>query len=193
MVLLRNSYYFGDAFWSVYEANSYFHTPFLEGDKPPSPVVDVNVVENSAPLGLIQFNGFEQTVVCFVFTLSPSQSWSMLEGGFSATIPPANVMVYDLIPLKAAEFCIKYDPASVKDWDEQTGTSLGGFSPNPSTFSTWLFQAEGAAPYRRLFAGDSVVPGRCGAYGETAAETRAYEGGLFPPVFPQTLSPPLNP
>ena len=86
-----------------------------------------------------------------------------------------------------------------------TGTTrrprrLSGYSPNPSTFNTWLFQAEGIATYQKLFSGDSVIAGGCTPEAQMQmqppAEQRASSqdtNGLFPPVFPDVLLPPLNP
>jgi hypothetical protein len=194
VILLRSSYYFGDAFWSIYSSNPSFHTSFMDGRVAASPLGETTVSENSAPLALVQFDGFPQVIVCFVFTLSGGQSWGMLEGGFGPSMEPSGMGVYDVSPLSGGEFCIAYDPQSVKEWDAQTQTRLRGYTPDPSTFNTWLFQAEGGATYRKLFSGDTAVSGRCpGPGAEPEKEKHQYEGGLFPAVFPGILSPPLNP
>lgn len=199
VILLRNSTFFGDAYWPVYSANRSFRTQFLYGGIAPPALSERSVPQNVPPLGLVQFGGdLQRTIVCFVFTLSPGQAWAMLEGGFSQLSPPSGLGVYNLTPLSGGDFCVTYDPQAVRDWNEQSRTRLDGYAPNPSTFNTWLFQAESIAPYQKVFPGDSVATGKC------APETRQASpvaqtpqtgdtGGIFPPVFPGVLSPPLNP
>jgi hypothetical protein len=197
VMLFRNSYYFGDGYWSVYYNNASFHTPFLDGSGRAPPLTQNSLQGNSPPLALVQFDSFPQSIVCFVFTLSAGQTWAMLEGGYGPSMEPSGVSLHDLSPLVSGEFCAAYDAQAVKDWDEQTRSTLGGYSPNPSTFNTWLFQAESNATFRRVFGGDSFVNGRCAQFPaantEGSEKRPAYEGGLFPAVFPGTLSPPLNP
>ncbi|MGA2664840.1 MAG: hypothetical protein ABSF83_07855 [Nitrososphaerales archaeon] len=201
VVLLRDSYYFGGAYWPVYCSTALFGVSFLASETVPPPLPERGVPRNSPPLGLVHFDGPERTIACFVFTLSPGQAWAVLEGGFSAASPPSGAALYDVTRLSPGDFCLTYDPRVVRDWAGQTGSRLDAYSPNPSSFRTWLFQAEGAAPYRRLFPDESVSPGKCP---ETPAATvppppsaataiTTETGGLFPPVFPDVLSPPLNP
>jgi hypothetical protein len=107
------------------------------------------------------------------------------------------VSVYEVSPLIGGEYCLTYDTQAVTDWDNQTRTALGGYVPNPSTFNTWLFRAESTARFRKQFDGDEVANGRCApimAESPGSPEQKVvYEGGIFPAVFPDTLSPPLNP
>jgi hypothetical protein len=198
MILLRNSYYLGDAYWSIYSSNPGFRTSFLNGSAPPRPLAGSNVPQNAAPLGLVQFDGFQQAIVCFVITLSPGQAWAMLERDFGQFATPSGVAIYDATPLASGEYCIASDPRAVGDWDDQTRTRLAAYTPNPSTFNTWLFQAENSAPYSRVFAGDAIASGRCAPIApvmldapvpQPASQTSA----MFPPVFPDVLSPPVNP
>jgi len=197
VVLFRNSSYFGDGYWSVYYNNASFHTPFLDGRGRAPPLTQNSLQSNSPPLGLVQFDGFSQVIASFVFTLSSGQTWAMLEGGYGPSMEPSGVMLYDLSPVVSGEFCATYDTQAMSDWDDQTRTALGGYTPNPSTFNTWLFQAENTATFRKVFGRDTFVRGRCAptttASAESPEKRPAYEGGLFPPVFPGTLSPPLNP
>ena len=198
VILLRNSYYFGDAYWPVYAANKAFRTSFLYGGVSPSPLYERTVPQNSPPLALVQFADSSRTLVCFVFTLSPGQAWAMLEGGFGALSPPSGLAVYSVTPVSGGDFCLGYDQRSVSDWYSQTRTRLDGYAPNPSTFNTWLFQAESIAIFQKLFQGDHVAAGRCGqeAQMQTPAEQRRPAGetsGLFPAVFPDVISPPVNP
>ena len=119
----------------------------------------------------------------------------MLERGFDQMGPPSDVAVYEATPLAGGEYCIASDLRAVSEWDDQTRTRLAAYTPNPSTFNTWLFQAESGAPYRKVFDGDAVAKGRCSQapavtpMSQPASETR----DMFPPVFPDVLSPPLNP
>ena len=195
VILLRNSYYLGDGYWSLYSSNPSFQTSFLDGGAAPPALAARSVPQNAAPLGLVQFDGFQNTIICFVFTLSPGQVWAMLEGGFSQAAPPTGVAVYDVTPLSGGEFCVTYDPQAARDWDDQTRIRLGAYPPNPSTFNTWLLQAERTAPYRKMFTGDSAAMGRCApASRETPVPNQAGETMImFPPVFPDVLSPPINP
>jgi hypothetical protein len=195
VILQRNSHYFGDAYWSLYSSNPSFQTSFLDGRAAPPALAARSVPQNAAPLGLVQFDGFQNTIVSFVFTLSPGQAWAMLEGGFSLAAPPTGAAIYGVTPLSGGEFCVTYDPQAVRDWDDQTRTRLGAYTPNPSTFNTWLLQAESTAPYRKIFTGDSAAMGRCApAARETPVPRQTGETwGMFPPVFPGVLSPPINP
>lgn len=197
-ILYRDSYYFGESYWSVYSANPAFHTSILDGREVVSPLDERGVVANVAPLGLVGFSGPQERVVCFIFTLSPAQVWGMLEGGFSQTSPPSGIAVYDVTPSMSGDFCIGYDPRAVRDWNAQTRTYMQGYAPNPQTFNTWLFQAEAGAPFRKPFSGDSADDGRCAPPSmekpvPVPVSQTAGAGGTFPPVFPDVLSPPLNP
>ena len=196
VILLRNSYYFGDAYWSIYSSNPGFQTSFLDGSATPRALAPSSVPQNAAPLGLVQFDGVQQAIVCFVLTLSPGQAWAMLERDFTALSPPSGVAVYEVTPTTGGEFCVAYDPRAVREWDDQTKTRLSAYTPNPSTFNTWLFQAGSGAPYRKLFPGDSVVTGRCAQITPDTTPIPQWTGetrDMFPPVFPDVLSPPLNP
>ncbi len=157
-VLLRNGYYFGGAFWPVYVANPDFGVSWAASL---APLADNGAANNSAPIGLLQFDDGNRQVV-FLFTLAPGQTWSMLEGGFSAADPPVVQAAPTVTPAPTVPgtYCVGYDPAQVTDWDLQTGTTLQGYSPNPSTVSTVLVTAPGS-PDIRLFPGDSAVDGPC--------------------------------
>ena len=107
------------------------------------------------------------------------------------------VAIYDVAPLSSGEFCLGYDPMTVKDWNDQTRLRMEAYTPNPCTFNTRLFQAESTAPFRKQFPGDSLVAGRCpaaAAVHHAGIEHKAHQTyDTFPPVFPDVLSPPLNP
>jgi hypothetical protein len=153
-LLLRNSYYFGNAFWPVYLNNKSFNVNFI---LEPSPLVNNGIASNSAPVAVITFPG-KGEIVAFVFTLSTGQSWSILEGGFSVESPPSG---YSLIPVTfngTSVYCITYDKKQVSDWDLQTGTTLQGYTPNPSAFETATFVCNGG--YVALFR-DIINAGKC--------------------------------
>ena len=155
-VLYRSEYYFGNAFWPVYLNNSGFNTSFTPTN---SALVDKGVASNSPPLMVVNFTG-GKSIVAFVFTLAPGQKWSMLEGGFVGGMVPENPVCYTLGSLSSREFCIKYDEQQVKDWDSQTGTTLKGYSPNPSTFLSLNGNAPSDSPYVELFK-DQINSGKC--------------------------------
>ncbi len=180
VVLLRNGYYFAGAFWPVYYENSdgrgasatnpsdNFGTDFLNPNNHIAPLGDKGVAHNNPPLGLITFGNSDpkslsssNSQVLFVFTLKAGESWSMLEGGFSASMTPSNISLHELAPLTEGSFCIGYDPKRVSDWDNQTNTSLKGYSPNPSTVATWLLEAEKGAPFLELPYKDKYSDGKC--------------------------------
>jgi len=180
VILLRNGYFFGGAYWPVYYANSNgrgasatnpndnFGVDFLDGSKEITPLVDSGVLNNAPPLGLVTFNNSDPTkinisnsTVCFIFTLAAGESWSMLEGGFSSSMTPSGISVYEVTPLYGGNLCIGYDQQRVIDWDLQTQTSLQGYTPNPSTFNTWLLSVESDAPFDVLPYKDQYSYGQC--------------------------------
>ncbi len=156
VALLRNGYYFGDAFWPVYLANPSFRTVWATALRP---LPDQGASQNSPPLVILGVGG--SPTVAFAFTLGPGQTWSMLEGGFSPATPPDP----QAAPLCAveleAEFCVGYSPQAVSQWDQQSSTSLQGYSPNPASFRTLELSAPAAPlPTLKLFP-VSVRPGPC--------------------------------
>ncbi|MHB1441065.1 MAG: hypothetical protein ACYCSO_10055 [Cuniculiplasma sp.] len=153
-LLFRNGYYFGNAFWPVYINNSEFNEKFAIS---PLPLIDQGARNNNAPLCVAEFPD-KKKIVCFLFTLSPGQQWSMLEGGFSESLPPSAYSVSLAIISGARDYCIKYDETQVSDWDSQTGTTYKGYEPNPSTFNT--VKATVKTSYVSLFK-DIVSDGSC--------------------------------
>ncbi len=155
-LLLRNGYYFGNAFWPVYLAHPSFRTRWATAL---APLVDQGVGANAAPLGLVEFPAGRR-IVAFLFTLAARSTWSILEGGFSSAQPPQGAGIVPVDLRRAGDFCIGYDPAQVTAWDQQTGTRLGGTSPNPSTVVTVEVAPTGAAPFVQLYP-DPIAVGRC--------------------------------
>ncbi len=156
VILYRNGYYFGNAYYPVYVANPSFNTKFL--NSLPEPLKNQSLETDSPPLAVIDFNG--KMIVAFVFTLEPEQTWSMLEGGFSQEMPPENPTVFPVSLETVTDMCIGYSEQQILDWDIQTHTTLQGFSPNPSTIRTAVFLAPPEAPYISLF-NDYVQTGAC--------------------------------
>jgi hypothetical protein len=148
-LLLRNTYYFGNAFWPIYVNNSEFNEKFAIC---PLPLTDQGVGNNSAPLCVAEFTD-KKKIVCFLFTLSPGQKWSMLEGGFSETFPPSGYSAILATVSGARDYCMKYDETQVTDWDSQTGTTYRGYEPNPNNFSS--VKATVSSAYVSLF--DDVI------------------------------------
>jgi len=157
VILLRNGYYFGNAFWPVYVANPEFGVNWATSL---TPLVDNGVNQNAPPLGIVQFTNGSR-IVCFIFTLAPNQTWSMLEGGFSYTFPPTNPSLYEVQLDNIGQYCISYDQEQVNEWDLQTGTNYQGYSPNPNTIETVLVNAPSNAIYIQLFPYDTANNGVC--------------------------------
>lgn len=156
VVLYRNGYYFGQAFYPIYLNYPQFNTGFITSLQPYTD----NGVENNSPLyGVVKTpKGY---MIMFVFVLGPGQTWSMLEGGFSG-FTPSNVQLYDVTPSESPQqFCIGYNEQQVVDWDVQTETSMVGYTPNPNTFQSLLFEGNETMAYVQLFSGDTVTPGQC--------------------------------
>lgn len=159
-ILFRNSYYFGNAYWVIYENNPSFACPFATKLEP---LVDNTVQKNSAPIGIIswkQEDGSYKSIVAFIFTLAPGQTWQMLEGGFSIATPPTDVAAYQVSQISEEDYCIGYDKQQIISWDKQTGSKLQGYSPNPNTFHSVQVLAPSEAKFIQLF-NDSIQKGKC--------------------------------
>jgi len=170
VILLRNGYYFGGAFWPVYVANPEFGVTWMTEVKP---LVDNGAENNAPPIAPVTFsNGYTQ--VLFVFTLSGGQTWSMLEGGFNNIVPqPQGVYTLDDPVLQT--WCIGYDPQRVKDWDEQTKTDMKGYQPDPDTIKTVVWQASPGAPYDALPFNDMYCDTPCPCALQPAPQPTCFE------------------
>jgi len=170
VILLRNGYYFGGAFWPVYVANSEFGVTWMNEVKP---LMDNGVENNAPPIAPVTFsNGYTQ--VLFIFTLSGGQTWSMLEGGFNNIVPQLQG-VYTVDNPVLQTWCIGYDPQRVKDWDNQTGTTLQGYSPNPNTITAVVWQASPGAPYDALPFNDMYCDTPCPCALQPAPQPTCFE------------------
>ena len=85
----------------------------------------------------------------------------MIEGGFSGSMTPSGISLYEVSMEKSGQFCVGYDRTRVTDWDSQTGTALQGYTPDPSTFTLVEVRAESGAPYDVLPYNDSYTDGPC--------------------------------
>ncbi len=142
VVLLRNSYYFGNAFWPVYKANG-----MSDFTMKAAPLEDKGAQGNSAPLFIGKANG--KYLVAFLFTLSAKQSWSIIEGGFMYGFEPSNFSLKDVSGMELKKMSVGYDEKQVADWDAQTTTDCKGYEPNPTTMLAMVGNIDG--PYIQLF------------------------------------------
>ena len=170
VVLLRNGYYFGGAFWPIYVANSGFAVDWATAL---TPLTDNGVANNSKPICLADVASGNRSVN-FAITLGPGESWSVLEGGFSTSMTPSGITLYEVTLEKSGSFCIGYDSQRVADWDAQTGTTLQGYSPNPSTVDTIEISVESDAPYDVLPFNDSYADGPCASPGPSPTPCTQY-------------------
>jgi len=170
VILLRNGYYFGGAFWPVYVANSEFGVTWMNEVKP---LADNGAENNAPPIAPVTFtNGYTQ--VLFIFTLSGGQTWSMLEGGFN-NVTPQPQGVYTVGNPVLQTWCIGYDQQRVVDWDSQTGTTLQGYSPDPETITTVVWQASPGAPYDALPFNDMYCDTPCPCALQPAPQPTCFE------------------
>ncbi len=154
VILFRNSYYFGNAYWCIYVNNEMTYWA-----KDLSVLPGRSVIKNTMPIGIVDFRRSKR-IIAFLFTLSAGQDWSALEGGFSSSSPPANPALFEVTFKKSADFCIGYDEVQVTDWNAQTGSTMSGYSPNPSTIRTVEVSAPAAASFYQLF-NDTIDDGKC--------------------------------
>lgn len=154
VILYRNSYYFGNAYWCIYVNNkmTYWAASLV-------PLTDSGVENNTMPIGVVD-SGQAGRIIAFLFTFSKGQKWSALEGGFSVASPPANPAVYEVTPETKNEFCIGYDQSQITDWDAQTGSTMSGYAPNPSSVETVEVRTPSNALYYTLF-NDTINNGKC--------------------------------
>ena len=158
VVLYRNNYIFGGAFWPVYLGPDDTVSHMLDGTQP-LPTLTGN---GGQPMGIIDYGvgASPRYLVHFIFNLAPGQTWSTPEGGFTGITPTAGAC-YELVSNVSGTFCVGYDPQRVTDWDNQTGTTNRGYSPNPSSFLTYAFTPEPTTPENTLGFNDSIGSGTC--------------------------------
>lgn len=152
-----SEYIFGGAFWPIYLGPSNI-SHILDGTKP----IPTLTGDGGQPMGLLDYGpgATPRYCVAFIFTLAPGQTWSTPEGGFSGKTPTGGAC-YELTGATPGSYCVGYDKARVAQYDGQTGTTLAGYSPDPSTFVTYAFQPEPATPENTLGYKDSIGSGPC--------------------------------
>ncbi len=165
VILFRNGYYFGNAYFPIYLENGL--TTWATELKP---LTDKGIENNSMPVAIMDF-GMDKRIVAFIFTLSSGQKWSVLEGGFSEFMPPDRYALFDVTLEKSGIFCVGYDKNQVIDWDQQTGSNLKGFLPNPKSVQTLEFSVPTVAPFVKLFKDDSISDSYCQGQDSITSET----------------------
>jgi len=138
VLLLRNGYYFGNAYWPIYYQNWPTTFPFITSITPLS-------VEGTYPLGITQFSNGDM-IASFLFTLSPGQTWNATETGFSSSTPPQYTAAPVVTYIETETLCMTYDEAQVTQYDSQTQTSYSAYSPNPKEIESVIMNA-GSALY----------------------------------------------
>ena len=159
VVLFRNNYIFGGAFWPVYLGPDDTVSHMLDGSQP-IPTLTGN---GGQPMGILDYGpgASPRYLVHFIFNLAPGQTWSTPEGGFTGGTTPTAGACYELTSSIAGSYCVGYDPTRVADWDSQTGTTNRGYAPNPSTFFTYAFTPESDTPENTLNFSDAIGSGSC--------------------------------
>ncbi len=179
LVILRNNYMFGGAFWPVYVANSFgrgasgtnpsdnFGVNWINTSTNSTPLKNLGVSRNTMPIGLVTKQGSSGTInasnssVVFIFTLGPGEVYPVIEGGFSASMLPQLQKVLVVKNIYCGDVCAGYDQQRVKDWDSQTGTTLKGYAPDPGTVLTCAYEIPASDPYMTLNYTDSFSTGKC--------------------------------
>jgi len=159
VVLYRNNYIFGGAFWPIYLGPDDSVSHMLDGTQP-LPTLTGN---GGQPMGILDYGAgaSPRYLVHFIFNLAPGQTWSTPEGGFTGGITPTAGACYELVSNVTGNYCVGYDPQRVTDWDNQLGDTDRGFSPNPSNFFTYAFTPEPTTPENTLGFNDSIAAGSC--------------------------------
>jgi hypothetical protein len=150
-------YVFGQAFNVIYLYNgAAFATSLLTA--PPTPLVDQGTANNSAPMAIVDAPTGRS--ICFVFTLTPGQTWSMEEGGFSGGVVPSNPQ---LIPVTVKDasvqyYCDAYQAEQCQGYNQQAGTNFP-CPPNPWQIQGILMETTESIP---ILIADTITAGPCG-------------------------------
>ncbi len=138
-ILLRNNYYFGDAFYEIYANNGY---SFEEG-----PPVSWTGQPPLAVIGFPQPDATTKYLVAFVFTLDGGKSLTWNEGGFTGGLQPTSPQTFTVTYEAVRPWCISYDPTLPAQYDKLTHSTAQPFKPDPAAFSVALFSAPATAPW----------------------------------------------
>lgn len=149
-------YVFGQAFNVMYLYNgNLFGTSLLQ--EPPTPLINNGVENNSPPMAVVDSPTGRS--ICFIFTLSPGQKWSMLEGGFQNGIVPSNPI---LIPVSIKSktpvvLCDSYNSEQCQGYNQQTGSNLP-CPPNPWQIKSIIMETNVNIP---ILIQDTITDGPC--------------------------------
>ncbi len=172
VILFRDGYYFGGAFWPIYIKEGFGLRTDLSalGDNLLGPYY------MHAPLSVVHFAG-QAYIVAFIFTLDPGEAWGTVESGFTGkggqpTEPEDPLFVVEVEPEGAAtSFCLQYDPQHVTDFAGTASnsgiSSSPAYQPNPNTFDFLPFKPvqpiSAFEPFVALYPADVVQRGNCGS------------------------------
>jgi hypothetical protein len=172
VILFRDGYYFGGAFWPLYIKEGFGLRTTLSslGGNLFGPYY------MHAPLGLVHFAG-QAYIVVFIFTLDPGEAWGTVESGFTGkggqpTEPEGPLFAVEVEPEGGAtNFCLQYDPQQVADYATTASNSFGSsspaYEPNPNTFDFLPFKPvqpiSAFEPFMALYPADVVQRGNCGS------------------------------
>lgn len=151
-------YVFGQAFNVIYLYNgTAFGTSLLTAS--PTPLVDYGAANNSPPMAIVDSPTGRS--ICFVFTLSPGQTWSMEEGGFSGGVVPSNPVLTPVTVKDASvqTFCDAYQPDQCQGYNQQAGTSFP-CPPSPWQIQGILMETSSSIP---ILVADTITTGPCSA------------------------------
>jgi hypothetical protein len=172
MILFRNGYYYGDAFWPIYIQEGFSRMTSVSA-------LGHNLLGaayQQAPLALVHFGG-QAYIVAFVFTLASGEVWGTYESGFNGVggqpnAPSSPIFVVEVAPEGGANsFCLQYDPQHVSDFAGTASnvniSSSPGYSPNPNiydfvSFAPVLPGSSTSQGYWQDYPGDLTQLGGCG-------------------------------
>ena len=148
-------YPFAEAYGFLYAYNgSLFGTGWEQGT--PVPLVDKGVANNAPLICAVKSPG--ETFMAFNFCLSPGQSYSMLEGGWTGGVTPSGIEMIQIAYEDTEQWCVQYDPQQCAGYNSQTGSNLP-CPPNPYGFTASTFSC--AANPALVFPDDAWTPGPC--------------------------------
>jgi hypothetical protein len=130
-ILLRNGYYFGNAFFPVY-ANGSFGAHFASSLSPLSGA-------SLPPLGVVGFaqpDGSSKYIAAFIFTLAGNASWTMPEGGFKG-FSPSGISAHVVTLRLNRDTCIFYDQAQVTQTTIKPMATHPDTPPIPASSTLW--------------------------------------------------------
>ena len=151
------NYPFGGAFNVVYLYNAPLFGTYLLA-APPQPLIDNGVANNVPPLGIMDSPSGRSLV--FVFTLTPGQTWSMYEYGFTNGYSPVNPVLYQatVSDSTSTSYCYTWNSQQCYGYDQQTGQNLP-CPTDPWTITGIRMSVTASLPL--LFPADTLTSGAC--------------------------------